>query len=77
MTSNGCRQKELTSDISSCREQKLPTVPETLLKRRKRIDEVRKARAFARRAAIKVRAKRERVVRNKEDPSYLSNAFKQ
>lgn len=32
------------------REKKLPTVPETLLKRRKKLDEVRKARAFARKA---------------------------
>ena len=33
---------------------KLPTVPETLLKRRKRNDEVRKARAFAMAASKKV-----------------------
>lgn len=36
------------------RPQKLPVVPETLLKRRKKIDEVRKARAFARQATVKV-----------------------
>ena len=59
MASNGSHQKELASDISSCREQKLPMVPETLLKRRKRVDEVRKARAFAKQARIKVRAERE------------------
>lgn len=39
--------------LSSClyREQKLPTVPETLLKRRKKVDEVRKARALAKKAS--------------------------
>ena len=37
-----------------CRLQKLPTVPETLLKRRKKLDEIRKARAFARDATRKV-----------------------
>ena len=36
------------------REQKLPTVPETLLKRRKKVEEIRKARAFARQATAKV-----------------------
>lgn len=36
------------------REKKLPTVPETLLKRRKKLDDVRKARAFARQATKKV-----------------------
>ena len=33
----------------------MPTVPETLLKRRKNVDAVRKARAFAKRATVKVR----------------------
>ena len=33
---------------------KLPTVPETLLKRRKKIEDVRQARAFARQATKKV-----------------------
>lgn len=36
------------------REQKLPTVPETLLKRRKKVDEIRKARTFARKATARV-----------------------
>ena len=40
--------------ISLFRTTALPTVPETLLKRRRRNDEVRKARAFARAATKKV-----------------------
>ncbi len=36
------------------REQKLPTVPETLLKQRKKRDDVKKAREFARHATKKV-----------------------
>lgn len=36
------------------REKKLPMVPETLLKRRKKQEDVRKARAFAREATKKV-----------------------
>lgn len=38
----------------SNREQKLPTVPETLLKRRKKVDEVRKQRALAKKASKSV-----------------------
>ncbi len=47
--------KELYVELVRYRSQKLPTVPETLLKRRKKLDEVRKARAFARNATVKVR----------------------
>nr|AAX48837.1 L7 [Suberites domuncula] len=43
-------------------EQKLPTVPETLLKRRKKIDEIRKARAFARQATTKLRKQNRKEV---------------
>ena len=38
-----------------CRPKKLPTVPETLLKRRKKLDDIRQARAAARKATAKVR----------------------
>ena len=41
-----------------CRPKKLPTVPETLLKRRKKLDDIRQARAAARKATTKVRASR-------------------
>ncbi|CAI8020314.1 60S ribosomal protein L7-3 [Geodia barretti] len=41
---------------------KLPTVPETLLKRRKRNDEVRKARSFARAATKKLRKDQRKVI---------------
>lgn len=37
------------------RQQKLPVVPETLLKQRKKRDDVRKAKIFARQATKKVR----------------------
>ena len=50
------------SSLSLSRGTKLPTVPETLLKRRKRNDEVRKARAFARAASKKVRVSKRVLV---------------
>ena len=45
---------EARAFILCFREQKLPTVPETLLKQRKKRDEVKKARAFAKQATKKV-----------------------
>lgn len=41
--------------LNSCRPKKLPTVPETLLKRRKKLDDIRQARAAARKATAKVK----------------------
>lgn len=39
-----------------CRPKKLPTVPETLLKRRKKLADIRQARAAARKATAKVKS---------------------
>ncbi|XP_064383513.1 large ribosomal subunit protein uL30-like [Halichondria panicea] len=43
-------------------EQKLPTVPETLLKRRKKVEEIRKARNFARQATSKLRRQTRKTI---------------
>ena len=49
------RLNDVTHILLLCRPKKLPTVPETLLKRRKKRDDIRQARTAARRAVAKVK----------------------